>query len=84
MTETKTWSYFHLSDYRWWTYKQFKDVVSAAGSALVHVGCEPGKVFNIYSATTPRWQVMANGAPAASLFSLWRVTVKLIRASSCS
>ncbi|CDR37871.1 RHTO0S03e00496g1_1 [Rhodotorula toruloides] len=67
VTEKKTWSYFHLSDYHWWTYKQFKDVVSAAGSALVHVGCEPGQVFNIYSATTPRWQVMANACAQQSI-----------------
>nr|BBE10601.1 long-chain acyl-CoA synthetase [Rhodotorula toruloides] len=67
VTETKTWSYFHLSDYQWWTYKQFGEVVAAAGSALVHVGCEPGKVFNIYSATTPRWQVMANACAQQSI-----------------
>lgn len=62
MTEKKTWSYFHLSDYKWWTYAQFKENVDAVGSALRHVGCEPNSVFNIYSATSRHWQVMANGA----------------------
>lgn len=62
VTEKKTWSYFHLSDYKWWTYAQFKENVDAVGSALRHVGCEPNSVFNIYSATSRHWQVMANGA----------------------
>ncbi|GAA5825193.1 hypothetical protein JCM3770_002345 [Rhodotorula araucariae] len=60
VTEKKTWSYFHLSDYQWWTYSQFKERVTDVGGALRHVGCEHGTVFNIYSATSPRWQVIAN------------------------
>ncbi|GAA5934830.1 hypothetical protein JCM3775_001645 [Rhodotorula graminis] len=60
VTEKKTWSYFHLSDYQWWTYAQFKDTVDHVGGALRHVGCEPNSVFNIYSATSRHWQVMAN------------------------
>ncbi|GAA5969832.1 hypothetical protein JCM11641_008054 [Rhodosporidiobolus odoratus] len=59
-TEKKTWSYFHLSDYKWWTYKQFSDIVGEVGSALVKVGCSKDTIFNIYSATSPRWQVLAN------------------------
>ncbi|BGP14781.1 hypothetical protein JCM10213_001852 [Rhodosporidiobolus nylandii] len=66
-TEKKTWSYFHLSDYKWWTYKQFSDIVGNVGSALVKVGCEKGTIFNIYSTTSPRWQVMANACAAQSV-----------------
>ncbi|GAA5904425.1 hypothetical protein JCM6882_008906 [Rhodosporidiobolus microsporus] len=65
--EKKTWNYFHLSDYNWWTYKQFSDVVADVGSALVKVGCEPGTIFNIYSATSPRWQVLANACASQSI-----------------
>lgn len=60
-TEKKKWSYFELSDYKWWTYKQVGDKIHQAGSALRKTGVEKGKVFNIYSSTSPRWQVMANG-----------------------
>lgn len=69
MTEKKTWSYFQLSEYKWWTYQQFSEVVADAGSALVKVGASKDTIFNIYSATSPRWQVMANGAlPFLPLF----------------
>ncbi|GAA6008643.1 hypothetical protein JCM10207_007189 [Rhodosporidiobolus poonsookiae] len=67
VTETKTWSYFHLSDYKWWTYQQFSEVVGNVGSALVKVGCQPGSMFNIYASTSPRWQVMANGCATQSI-----------------
>jgi hypothetical protein len=61
VTEKKTWSYWHLSDYKWWTYKELAAVVKQAGSALVKTGHSKDTIFNIYSSTSPRWQVMANG-----------------------
>ncbi|GAA6027858.1 hypothetical protein JCM8097_001751 [Rhodosporidiobolus ruineniae] len=67
VTETKTWNYFHLSDYKWWTYKQFADVVKDVGGALVKVGAEPGTIWNIYSSTSPRWQVLANACASQSV-----------------
>ncbi|GAA5852553.1 hypothetical protein JCM8547_002540 [Rhodosporidiobolus lusitaniae] len=66
-TEKKTWSYFHLSEYKWWTYAQFADIVKDAASALVKVGCSKDTIFNIYSATSPRWQVMANACASQSI-----------------
>ena len=57
----KEWSYFHLSDYKWWTYREFASYVEHAASALRHCGVNPGTVFNIYASTGRHWQVMANG-----------------------
>ncbi|POY76845.1 hypothetical protein BMF94_0097 [Rhodotorula taiwanensis] len=60
VTETKQWSYFHLSDYKWWTYQQFAEYVEHSASALRQAGMNPGTVFNIYASTGRHWQVMAN------------------------
>ncbi|KAM0788307.1 hypothetical protein ACM66B_001450 [Microbotryomycetes sp. NB124-2] len=62
--EKKTWTYFELSDYKWWTYQEFYDIVLEAGSALVKTGHSKDTIFNIYSSTSPRWQVMANACAA--------------------
>lgn len=59
--EKKKWSYFELSDYKWWTYKEVGQKVNQAGSALVHSGLSRERVFNIYASTSPKWQVIANG-----------------------
>lgn len=66
-TETKTWNYFQLSEYKWWTYNDFKSRVTDVGGALRHVGCSDGTVFNIYSSTSPRWQVFANACASQSI-----------------
>ena len=63
--ETKKWSYFELSDYKYWTYADFATIVKKAASALVETGHTPDTIFNIYSGTSPRWQVMANGSSCA-------------------
>lgn len=60
--EKKKWSYFELSDYKYWTYAEFAAIVKKVGSALVETGHTKDTIFNIYSGTSPRWQVMANGA----------------------
>ncbi|GAA6014725.1 hypothetical protein JCM8202_001640 [Rhodotorula sphaerocarpa] len=67
VTETKQWSYYHLSDYKWWTYKQFAEYVENAASALRHTGVNPGSVFNIYASTGRHWQVMANACAQQSI-----------------
>lgn len=64
--EMKKWSYFELSDYKYWTYGELAAIVKKAGSALVATGHTRDTIFNIYSGTSPRWQVMANGASPPS------------------
>ncbi|KWU43352.1 acetyl-CoA synthetase-like protein [Rhodotorula sp. JG-1b] len=65
--EMKEWSYFHLSDYKWWTYREFASYVEHAASALRHCGVNPGTVFNIYASTGRHWQVMANACAQQSI-----------------
>lgn len=59
--EMKTWLYYEMGDYQYWSYKQFAENVALAGSALVKTGHTKDTIFNIYSATSHKWQLMANG-----------------------
>lgn len=59
--ESKEFSFFELSEYKWWSYRELAAKCAQAASALVATGHSKDTVFNIYSATNPRWQVMANG-----------------------
>lgn len=63
--EDKTWEFYELSDYKYWTYKQFQDEVSLFASGLAELGLKKQHTFNIYSATKPAWQVFANGKKLA-------------------
>lgn len=59
--EKKTWNFFTLGEYKWWTYDQFAALVKDAQGGLIKAGCSRDTVFNLYASTAPRWQVMANG-----------------------
>ncbi|GAA5938350.1 uncharacterized protein JCM15063_000709 [Sporobolomyces koalae] len=65
--ETKTWNYFTLGEYQWWTYDQFAALVKDAQGGLIKAGCSNKTVFNLYAATSPRWQVMANACAAQGI-----------------
>lgn len=65
--EEKVWSYFELGDYQWWTYAELGALVKQAGSSLVETGHSKDTIFSIYSATTPRWQLMANACASQSV-----------------
>lgn len=65
--ETKTWQYFKLGNYNWWTYDQFAELVKDAQGGLIKAGCSRANVFNLYSATSPRWQVMANACASQGI-----------------
>ncbi len=49
--ETKTWKYFHLSDYKYISYLEFKSVVSEVSRGLLKLDVKKGAVFNIYAQT---------------------------------
>lgn len=70
--EMKTWQYFKLGEYKWWTYDQFAQLVKDAQGGLIKAGCSRNSVFNLYSSTSPRWQVMANGNYLSLLSCLLR------------
>lgn len=49
--ETKTWKYFHLSDYKYISYLEFKSGVSEVARGLLKLDVKKGDVFNIYAQT---------------------------------
>ncbi|GAA5831861.1 hypothetical protein JCM3766R1_000130 [Sporobolomyces carnicolor] len=65
--ETKTWQYFKLGEYKWWTYDHFNSLVKQAQGGLIKAGCSRSNVFNLYSSTSPRWQVMANACASQGI-----------------
>jgi long-chain acyl-CoA synthetase len=49
--ETKTWKYFHLSDYKYITFLDLKNIVSEVSRGLLKLGVQKNEVFNIYAQT---------------------------------
>lgn len=51
--ETKTWNYFKLKPFDWWTYEEMLAKVREVGSGLreLGVGGEGETFFNIYAST---------------------------------
>ncbi len=49
--ETKIWRYFHLSDYKYISYLEFKSGVSEVSRGLLKLDIKKGDVFNIYAQT---------------------------------
>jgi long-chain acyl-CoA synthetase len=65
--ETKTWKYFHLSDYKYISYLEFKSCVSEVAHGLLKLEVKKGDVFNIYAQTR---QVTHSLPPLSFLLSL--------------
>ncbi|KAI0252289.1 long-chain-fatty-acid-CoA-ligase [Lactifluus subvellereus] len=59
--ETKTWKYFHLSDYKYINFLELKNVVSEVSRGLLKLGVQKNDVFNIYAQTGPSWQYLSYG-----------------------
>ncbi len=60
-TETKTWTYFHLSPYEHTSYREMEARVVRVGSGLraLGVGGDDETFFNVYAQTGLTWQVAA-------------------------
>ncbi|KZT57572.1 long-chain-fatty-acid-CoA-ligase [Calocera cornea HHB12733] len=65
--EKKKWMYFQLSEYKYWTFIEFRDKVLRVASGLRELGMEPGNVFNIYADTSHNWQLMQHACAANSI-----------------
>mgnify|MGYP002715270059 CR=1 FL=1 len=57
--ETKTWSYFELSPYKYVTLNEFCDRVDKFSRGLLALGLESDSRFNIYASTSMTWQIVA-------------------------
>jgi hypothetical protein len=49
--ETKTWKYFHLSDYKYISFLELKVIASEVSRGLLKLDVQKGDVFNIYAQT---------------------------------
>ena len=49
--ETKTWKYFHLSDYKYISFAELKSIVSEVSRGLLKLDLQKNVVFNIYAPT---------------------------------
>ncbi|PPQ73986.1 hypothetical protein CVT26_006355 [Gymnopilus dilepis] len=65
-TETKTWKYFELSDYRFMDYVQFKEAISEVARALLDLGIESDDVVDIFAQTSPSWQLISHACALIS------------------
>ncbi|KAH7913625.1 hypothetical protein BJ138DRAFT_583490 [Hygrophoropsis aurantiaca] len=66
VTETKTWKYFELSDYKYINFVQVQEAASELARGLVHHGIKKEDVFNIYAATNVNWQLMSHACTSIS------------------
>jgi len=58
--EKKKWKYFQLSEYKYWSFVEFRDAIDEVAKALVDIGVPKDAVFNIFAETSPNWQLMAH------------------------
>lgn len=49
--ETKTWKYFQLSDYKYISFLDLKNIASEVSRGLLKFGVQKNDVFNIYAQT---------------------------------
>jgi long-chain acyl-CoA synthetase len=49
--ETKKWQFYQLSDYKYLSFREFRDAAAEVAKGLLEVGIEKGEVFNIYART---------------------------------
>ncbi|WFD28405.1 long-chain-fatty-acid--CoA ligase [Malassezia nana] len=57
--ETKTWTYYELSDYHYYTLNEFVDMVNLFANGLDSIGLNHNSRFNIFASTAIEWQVVA-------------------------
>ncbi|KAF8310736.1 acetyl-CoA synthetase-like protein [Clavulina sp. PMI_390] len=62
--EKKTWKYFQMSAYRYFTFSEFKERVEVVARAMNASGIKKGDVFNVYAATSVNWRLLAHAAAA--------------------
>jgi long-chain acyl-CoA synthetase len=51
VSQTKTWKFFELSDYKYLDYVELEEAISQAGRGLSSLGVSSDHVFNIFAST---------------------------------
>ncbi|WFD33126.1 long-chain-fatty-acid--CoA ligase [Malassezia sp. CBS 17886] len=60
--ETKTWTFYKLSDYHYITLNELFDRVSMFATGLSKLGLVKGMRFSVFASTAPSWQVAAQAS----------------------
>ncbi|KAI8581563.1 hypothetical protein K450DRAFT_231915 [Umbelopsis ramanniana AG] len=65
--ETKSWTYYKLSDYQYTTYQEAAKITQIIGSGLKQLGMTKGDKLEIFAMTSFEWMMMAHGAFTQSM-----------------
>ncbi|KDR71502.1 hypothetical protein GALMADRAFT_102472 [Galerina marginata CBS 339.88] len=65
-TETKTWKYFELSDYKFIDYVELKETISEISRAFVDLGIGKDDVVDLFAQTSPNWQLISHACALIS------------------
>ncbi|KAG2145440.1 uncharacterized protein EDB93DRAFT_1241111 [Suillus bovinus] len=66
VTEKKIWKYFQLSDYKYHSFLDVQERVSALARGLLHHQITKDDIFNIYAQTSVNWQLMSHACTTIS------------------
>ncbi|KAI9309684.1 hypothetical protein BJ944DRAFT_280521 [Cunninghamella echinulata] len=67
VVQKKTWTYFQLSGYHYYTYAEALDTVKLIGFGLKHLGLSKGDRVHIFASTSYEWMFVAQGAFSQSM-----------------
>ncbi|KAF8958682.1 long-chain-fatty-acid-CoA-ligase [Flammula alnicola] len=65
-TETKTWKYFQLSDYKYIDYLQLKEAISEVARAFLDLGIGKESVVDMFAETSLNWQIISHACALIS------------------
>ncbi|KAK9764597.1 long-chain fatty acid-CoA ligase [Basidiobolus ranarum] len=57
--EVKTWNYFQLSHYNWYSYKEVHKISSSLAAGLLQLGLGPNTKLILFAKTSVEWMLMA-------------------------
>ncbi|KAL7318544.1 long-chain fatty acid-CoA ligase [Mucor circinelloides] len=66
-TQDKTWTYFQLSGYHYYSYEEASNLTKTIGAGLAKLGLKRGDKVQISASTSVEWMLMAHGAFTQSL-----------------
>ncbi|CAO3586332.1 unnamed protein product [Absidia cylindrospora] len=67
VTEKKTWTYFQLSGYDYYTYQQALDKAITLGAGLKYLDLMKGDKLHFFASTSVEWMLLAQGAFSQSI-----------------
>lgn len=65
--EVKTWKYFQLSKYHYYTYREVGRITRDIGAGMRKLGLEPHDKIELFASTSADWMLVAHGAFTQSL-----------------